>query len=102
MWHCRETRQRTEKTNIDLRYRHGEIPEGLSGSLAPGMLEEKRRELGRPHRLPEAKIRHADIETQKGKPGDRVRPKPKACLLGKPDRPRREAGRKWLGSQTGS
>ena len=31
-WHCRETRQRTEKTNIVLRYRQGEIPEGLSGS----------------------------------------------------------------------
>jgi hypothetical protein len=31
-WHCRETRQGTEKTNIVLRYRHGEIPEGLSGS----------------------------------------------------------------------
>ena len=32
MWHCRETRQQTEKTNIALRYDHGEIPEGLSGS----------------------------------------------------------------------
>ena len=32
MWHCRETRQRTEKTNIALRFGHGEIPEGLSGS----------------------------------------------------------------------
>jgi len=31
-WHCWETRQRTEKTNIDLRYGQGEIPEGLSGS----------------------------------------------------------------------
>ncbi len=31
-WHCRETRQQTEKTNIVLRYGHGEIPEGLSGS----------------------------------------------------------------------
>ena len=54
LWHCRKTRQRTEKTNIDLKFWHGEIPEGLSGSLAPGMQEEKRRELGRPHRLPEA------------------------------------------------
>ena len=32
MWHCRETRQRTEKTNIALRFGHGEIPEGLPGS----------------------------------------------------------------------
>jgi hypothetical protein len=31
-WHCRETRQQTEKTNIVLRYRQGEIPEDLSGS----------------------------------------------------------------------
>jgi hypothetical protein len=32
MWHCRETRQQTEKTNLVLRSGHGEIPEGLSGS----------------------------------------------------------------------
>jgi hypothetical protein len=32
LWHCRETRQKTEKTKFDLRQRHGEIPEGLSGS----------------------------------------------------------------------
>ncbi len=32
MWHCRETRQKTEKTKIDLRHRHGETPKGLSGS----------------------------------------------------------------------
>ena len=31
-WHCRETRQQTEKTNIALRSDRGEIPEGLSGS----------------------------------------------------------------------
>jgi len=31
-WHCRETRQPTENTNIALRYRQGENPEGLSGS----------------------------------------------------------------------
>ena len=31
-WHCRETRQRTEKTNIDLRLPQGEIPEGRLGS----------------------------------------------------------------------
>jgi hypothetical protein len=32
LWHCWETRQSTEKTNIALRYGQGEIPEGLSGS----------------------------------------------------------------------
>ncbi len=37
LWHCRETRQQTEKTNIDLKNCRGEIPEDLSGSLAPGM-----------------------------------------------------------------
>jgi hypothetical protein len=31
-WHCREIRQITEKTNIDLRCRQGEIPEDLSWS----------------------------------------------------------------------
>jgi hypothetical protein len=32
LWHCRETRQQTENTNIALRFGHGEIPEGLPGS----------------------------------------------------------------------
>ena len=32
LWHCRETRQPTENTNIVPRSRQGEIPEGLSGS----------------------------------------------------------------------
>ena len=32
LWHCRETRQTTENTNIDLRFLQGEIPEGRSGS----------------------------------------------------------------------
>jgi len=41
-WHRRETRRTTENTNVDLRFRPGEIPEGLSGSLAPGMGKEKR------------------------------------------------------------
>ena len=31
-WHYRETRQRTEKTNIDLRFPQGEMAEGRSGS----------------------------------------------------------------------
>ena len=66
------------------------------------MQEEKRRELGRPHRLPEAKVGHADIATQKGKPGNGVRPKPEAGLLGKLSRPRRKGSWKLLGSQTGS
>ncbi len=82
-WHCRETRQRTEKTNFDLKFRYGEIPEGLSGSLAPGMQEEKRRELGRPHRLPGEQVRHAVIETRRGKPRDGIRPKPEADQPGK-------------------
>ena len=42
LWHRRETRRPTENTNIDLRVQPGEIPEGLSGSLAPGMEKEKR------------------------------------------------------------
>lgn len=102
MWHCRETRQSTENTNIVLKSRHGKIPEGLSGSLAPGMLEEKRRELGRPHWLPEAKVRYAVIETRTGKPRNGIRPKPGARLPGKRYRPRREERRKRMGSQTGS
>jgi hypothetical protein len=66
------------------------------------MQEEKRRELGRPQRLSEAKVRHAVSETQKGKPGNGIRPKPQARRPGKLSRPRREGGRKLLGSQTGS
>ena len=68
MWHCRETRQSTENTNIVLKSRHGEIPEGLSGSLAPGMLEEKRRELGRPHRLLGVAIRERIMRHARGNP----------------------------------
>jgi len=48
MWHCRETRQRTEKTNIDLRHRHGEIPEGLSGSKRLACKKRSIRNLGDP------------------------------------------------------
>jgi len=58
------------------------------------MQEEKRRELGRPQRLPEEKVGHAVIETQKGKPGNGIRPKPGASLPGKLYRPRREDSRK--------
>ena len=32
LWYCREIRQQTENTNIDLRFSHGEIPKGRSGS----------------------------------------------------------------------
>jgi hypothetical protein len=66
------------------------------------MQEEKRRELGRPHRLSQVKVRHAASETRKGKPGYGVRPKPAAALAGKRYRPRREDRRKLVGSQTGS
>jgi hypothetical protein len=66
------------------------------------MQEEKRRELGRPHRLPEVKVRHAVIETRTGKPRNGIRPKSGARLAGKLYRPRREGSRKLVGSQTGS
>jgi hypothetical protein len=48
------------------------------------MQEEKHQELGRPHRLPGAGVRYADIEARKGKPGNGTKPKPKHCLPGKP------------------
>jgi hypothetical protein len=47
-WHCRETRQTTEKTNIVLRYGHGEIPEGLSGSERLACRKRSIRNLGGP------------------------------------------------------
>jgi hypothetical protein len=47
-WHCRETRQRTEKTNITLRYGRGEIPEGLSGSKRLACKKRNIRNLGGP------------------------------------------------------
>ena len=50
-WHRRETRRTTEKTNIGLRFWRGEIPEGLTRSLAHGMGKEKRLELERSHRF---------------------------------------------------
>ncbi len=48
VWHCRETRQQTEKTNIALRYRQGEIPEGLSGSERLACKKRSIRNLGAP------------------------------------------------------
>ena len=49
MWHCRETRQETEKTNIVLRHCHGEIPEGLSGSEHLACKERSVENLGGPN-----------------------------------------------------
>jgi hypothetical protein len=96
-WHRRETRRQTEKTNIGLRFRLGEIPEGLPGSLAPGMGKEKRRELERSHRFLEASTRYADNEPRQGKPGNGSKPKPKSCVkqvrLANPT----EGGRKAVG-----
>ena len=84
-WHCRETRQQTEKTNIALRCRHGEIPEGLSGSERLACKKRSVENLGGPiGSRRKKKVGHADIETQKGKPGNGTKPKPKRCLPGKP------------------
>ena len=47
-WHCRETRQSTENTNIALRYGQGEIPEGLSGSKRLACKKRSIRNLGGP------------------------------------------------------
>ena len=89
-WHRRETRRTTEKTNIGLRFRRGEIPEGLTGSLAHGMGKENRRELERSQRFLGGPARYADSEPRKGKPGNGSRPKPKpALMLGKPCQPNR-------------
>jgi hypothetical protein len=48
LWHCGETQQRTEKTNIDLRVRQGEIFEGLSGSKRLACKKRNIRNLGGP------------------------------------------------------
>ena len=48
VWHCRETRQQTEKTNSALRLVHGEIPEGLSGSERLACKHRSVRNLGGP------------------------------------------------------
>jgi hypothetical protein len=48
LWHCGETMQRTEKTNVVLRYGQGEIPEGLSGSKRLACKKRSIRNLGGP------------------------------------------------------
>jgi hypothetical protein len=48
LWHCRETRQQTENTNVVLRYCRGEIPEGLSGSERPACEKRSVENLGGP------------------------------------------------------
>jgi hypothetical protein len=42
------------------------------------MCEEKRQELVRPHRFLAGRTRYADSKAHKGKPGNRVKPKPNA------------------------
>ena len=72
MWHRRETRRTTENTNIGLRFRPGEIPEGLSGSLAPGMGKEKRRELERSPRFPGERQGRRIMSHDRGNPETEV------------------------------
>ncbi len=58
MWHCRETRQRTEKTKFDLRQGHGESPEGLSASERLACKKRSVENLGDPigSRRPKVKV----------------------------------------------
>ena len=83
MWHCRETRQQTEKTNIALRLSDGEIPEGLSGSERLACWKRNVENLGGPIGSRRLKVRYAATEIRKGKPGNRARPTPRAGLSGK-------------------
>ncbi len=62
LWHCRETRQPTEKTNLALRLGHGETPEGLSGSERLACKKRSVEDLGDPIlEEPGAVIPHAGI-----------------------------------------
>jgi hypothetical protein len=80
----------TEKTNIDLTMRIGEIPEGLSGSER---LACKKRNVENLGDLMGSwrNVGDADIKVQKGKPGNKTKPKPKRDSSGKFCRPKKEA-----------
>jgi hypothetical protein len=80
VWHCRETRQRTENTNVDLRYPHGEIPEGRSGSERLACRQRSVRNLRGLMGSWKA-TRYTVIETPKGKPGNGIRPEPEGAFL---------------------
>jgi hypothetical protein len=82
VWHCRETRQPTENTNIVLGFGRGEIPEGLSGSERLACRKRSVENLGGPIGS-RRWVRYAAIEAQKGKPRHSVMPKPKTDRPGK-------------------
>jgi len=46
---------------------------------------------------PVSRVGYADNVAQKGKPGNRPKPKPTRCLSGRTDQPRREGGPKAIG-----
>ena len=96
LWHCRETRQRTEKTNLSLSFVHGESPEGLPGSERLACKKRSVENLGDPNgsrrqRYGKRFLRHArgnpDTELDRSlKPVERG---------GDPDREGRGAGSGW-------
>jgi hypothetical protein len=96
MWHCRETRQPTENTNIVLRSRHGEIPEGLSGSERLACKKRSVENLGGPidsrrTRYGKRLMRHA-----RGNPDTELDRSLQLADRGShPDREGREAGSGW-------
>jgi hypothetical protein len=80
----------TEKTNIDLKWRTGEIPEGLSGSERLACQKRSVENLG--DLIGSWRnVGYADLKVQKGKPGNNPKPKPKHHSSGRLGRPQREA-----------
>ena len=95
-WHCRETRQRTEKTNIALRYGQGEISEGLSGSERLACKKRSVENLGGPSGSRWQRYGMRIMRHTRGNPETELDRSLKPAYRGSdPDRGGRDAGSCW-------
>ena len=96
LWHCRETRQQTEKTNIALRSCHGEIPEGLPGSERLACWKRSVENLGDPIGSRRQRYGMRILRHRRGNPETELdRSLKPACRGSDPNRVGRDAGSCW-------
>ncbi len=95
-WHRRETRRSTENTNVVLRLRHGEIPEGLSGSERLACKKRSVENLGGPIGSRRSRYGKRLMRHVRGNPDTELDRILKPADRGShPDREGREAGSGW-------
>jgi hypothetical protein len=96
LWHCRETRQQTENTNIALKLGHGENPEGLSGSWRLACMKRSDGNLGGPIGSRRSRYGMRLLRHERGNPDTELdRSLQPACRGSGTDRRGRTAGSGW-------